>query len=51
MLAYLKVPLTWTEVLRRTFKESVGDDCLGMAAQLAYYFFTLRRMRSRNGSG
>jgi membrane protein len=39
MLAYLKVPLTWPEVLRRTVRESVADDCLGMAAQLAYYFF------------
>lgn len=39
MLAYLKVPLTWAEVLRRTVKESIADGCLGMAAQLAYYFF------------
>jgi membrane protein len=39
MLAYLRVPLTWPEVLRRTVKESIADDCLGMAAQLAYYFF------------
>jgi len=39
MLAYLKVPLTWAEVLRRTFREAFNDDCLGMAAQLAYYFF------------
>jgi membrane protein len=38
-LAHLKVPITWTEVLRRTFKESLADDCLGMSAQLAYYFF------------
>jgi membrane protein len=39
MLAFLKVPLTWGEVLRRTFKEAIEDNCLGMAAQLAYYFF------------
>src|SRR5918999_2543588 len=39
MLAYLKVPLTWGEVLRRTVKETVNDNCLGLAAQLAYYFF------------
>src|SRR5687767_1818171 len=39
MLAYLKVPITWGEVLRRTVKETIADDCLGMAAQLAYYFF------------
>jgi membrane protein len=39
MLAYLKVPLTWGEILRRTVRESLRDNCLGMAAQLAYYFF------------
>src|SRR5687768_17720160 len=38
-LAFLKVPLSWTEILRRTVRESVNDGCLGMAAQLAYYFF------------
>lgn len=39
MLAYLKVPLTWGQILRRTFQEAFKDNCLGMAAQLAYYFF------------
>jgi membrane protein len=39
MLAYLRVPLSWGEVLRRTVKEAINDNCLGMAAQLAYYFF------------
>jgi membrane protein len=40
MLAYLKVPLSWAEILRRTFREAfLEDNCLGMAAQLAYYFF------------
>ena len=39
MLAYLKVPLSWGEILRRTVKEASNDNCLGMAAQLAYYFF------------
>jgi len=40
MLAFLKVPLSWREILRRTFKEAFFEDnCLGMAAQLAYYFF------------
>jgi membrane protein len=34
------VPLTWREVLRRSFAEALfEDDCLGMSAQLAYYFF------------
>lgn len=40
LLSHLKVPLTWGEVLKRTFNEAFfKDNCLGMAAQLAYYFF------------
>jgi membrane protein len=39
MLTYLKVPLTWGQIFRRTFHEAFEDNCLGMAAQLAYYFF------------
>src|SRR3954469_7659954 len=40
MLTFLKVPLSWGDILRRTFKEAfLEDNCLGMAAQLAYYFF------------
>jgi membrane protein len=40
MLAFLKVHLSWGQIFRRTFKEAVFEDnCLGMAAQLAYYFF------------
>jgi len=40
MLATLKVPLSWFEIFKRTFKEAfLEDNCLGMAAQLAYYFF------------
>ena len=40
MLAFLKVPLTWGQIFKRTFTEAfVKDNCLGMAAQLAYYFF------------
>jgi membrane protein len=40
MLAFLKVPLSWAQILRRTFREAFFEDnCLGMAAQLAYYFF------------
>jgi membrane protein len=38
-LAYLKVSLSWPEILRRTVRETLADNCLGMAAQLAYYFF------------
>jgi membrane protein len=40
LLSHLKVPLTWRQVFQRTFKEAFWEDnCLGMAAQLAYYFF------------
>src|SRR5688572_25427495 len=39
MLSYLNVPLSWREILRRTFHEAFfKDNCLGMAAQLSYYF-------------
>jgi membrane protein len=40
MLAALRVPIGWSEVLKRTFYEAFfKDDVLGMSAQLAYYFF------------
>jgi membrane protein len=39
MLRALKVPVSWTELARRTYGEVLADDCLGLAAQLAYYFF------------
>ncbi len=40
LLAHLKVPLSWGQILRRTLKEAFFEDnCFGMAAQLAYYFF------------
>jgi membrane protein len=39
LLAYLHVPLSWREILRRTVVDAfMKDNCLGMAAQLAYYF-------------
>jgi len=31
--------VTWPELARRTWREIVDDDVLGLAAQLAYYFF------------
>jgi len=39
MLHRLAVPIGWKEILKRTIKESYDDNILGMAAQLAYYFF------------
>jgi membrane protein len=40
MLARLRVPLTWSQILKQTFNEAFfKDNVLAMAAQLAYYFF------------
>jgi membrane protein len=39
MLANLKVPVGWGEILKRTGQETLKDDCLSLAAELAYYFF------------
>jgi membrane protein len=34
-----EIPLSWSELARRTWREVVEDDVLGLAAQLSYYFF------------
>ena len=39
MLARLKVPLGYGEILKRTVSEAFADDILNLAAQQAYYFF------------
>jgi len=39
MLRALRVPISWSELLTRTYREVLADNCLGLAAQLAYYFF------------
>src|SRR5436853_1322212 len=39
MFVYFGSRLSWRELLVRTAKETVADDGLGLAAQLAYYFF------------
>src|SRR3954466_12887654 len=39
MLRALKVPVSWTELAARTYREVLADNCFGLAAQLAYYFF------------
>ena len=36
MLAYFESTLSWPELLKRTYKETMDDDALGLAAQLAY---------------
>lgn len=39
MLRRFRVPVGWKEIFRRTASEMVADNCLNLAAQLAYYFF------------
>jgi membrane protein len=39
VLRAFKIPLTWAEIFKRTAVEVMADNCLGLAAQLAYYFF------------
>jgi membrane protein len=38
MLRALRIPIGWTDLAKRTAAEVVADNCLGLAAQLAYYF-------------
>src|SRR6188472_2257599 len=33
------LPLSWSELARRTWREVLDDDVMGLAAQLSYYFF------------
>ena len=40
LLNHLRVPLTWPQIFKRVLYEAFWkDNCLGLAAQLAYYFF------------
>jgi membrane protein len=39
MLAYFESTLSWPELLKGTSKDTIADDGLGLAAQLADYFF------------
>jgi membrane protein len=39
MLAYFDTAIGWPEVFKRTLKETQADRALGLAAELAYYFF------------
>lgn len=31
--------MSWGELVRRTVRETIDDDCLGLAAQVSYYLF------------
>jgi membrane protein len=39
LLNRLRVPIRWTALVKRTFEEVRADNCLGLAAELAFYFF------------
>jgi membrane protein len=39
ILKAFRIPLGWRELLNRMAAELLADNCLGLAAQLAYYFF------------
>lgn len=36
--AWFRMPISPVELLRRTVREVIDDDCLGLAAQLSFYF-------------
>ena len=38
MLRSFKIPITWTELIKRTVGDASEDNVFGLAAQLAYYF-------------
>jgi membrane protein len=39
MLKAFTIPIGWGELIKRTAREVIADNCLNLAAQLAYYFF------------
>ena len=39
MLHSFRIPLSWPELFKRTFNETLADDVFNLAAQQAYYFF------------
>lgn len=39
MLRTLRIPIGWFDLFKRTANEMVVDNCLSLAASLAYYFF------------
>jgi membrane protein len=39
LLERFRVPLSWSELFKRTYNETLADDVFNLAAQQAYYFF------------
>jgi membrane protein len=37
MFRTFQLPISWAELFKRTVKEFMADNCLGLAAQVAYY--------------
>jgi membrane protein len=38
LFTYFRAPTRWTDIVKRTVHEVGDDNCLGLAAQLAFYF-------------
>ena len=38
LFMYFRAPTRWTDIVKRTIHEIGDDNCLGLAAQLAFYF-------------
>jgi len=39
MVAYFRNPTSIFDIIKRTIQGTIDDDCFGLAAELAYYFF------------
>jgi membrane protein len=39
VLRAFRIPISWSELFKRTMNEVMADNCLNLAAQLSYYFF------------
>ena len=39
LLERFRVPLSWSDLFKKTFSETLADDVFNLAAQQAYYFF------------
>jgi membrane protein len=39
MMSRFRIPISWSELFKRTISETIADDVLSLAAQQAYYFF------------
>ena len=39
LLERFRVPLSWSELFKKTYNETLADDVFNLAAQQAYYFF------------